>query len=99
LHLEEAPLKKAARLFLVLLALSTLALAKDDKTDAEIKKEIIKASIAEYKGSCPCPYSVDRAGKSCGGRSAYSKPGGKSPVCYDKDVTPKMIDDYRKKNR
>jgi len=67
------------------------------KTDAEIKQLIIKESIAAYKGSCPCPYSTDKAGKSCGARSAYSKPGGASPLCYEKDVTPKMVDDYRKR--
>jgi hypothetical protein len=34
---------------------------KTEKTDAEIKQEIVKASIASYRGSCPCPYNVDRA--------------------------------------
>lgn len=33
-------------------------------------------------GSCQCPYDTDRRGRSCGGRSAYSKPGGEKPVCY-----------------
>jgi hypothetical protein len=69
------------------------------KTDAEIKQEIINQSIASYRGSCPCPYSVDRAGRMCGRRSAYSKPGGASPICYEKDVTPKMVDDYRKRSK
>jgi len=69
------------------------------KTDAEIKQEIIKDSIAKYKGNCPCPYNVDRAGHSCGRRSAYSRPGGASPLCYDKDVTQKMVDDYRKRTK
>jgi hypothetical protein len=67
------------------------------KTDAEIKQLLIKESIAAYKGSCPCPYNTDKAGKSCGARSAYSKPGGASPLCYENDVTQKMVDDYRKK--
>jgi hypothetical protein len=68
---------------------------KAAKTDADIKQEIIKQSIASYRGSCPCPYSVDRAGHMCGRRSAYGKPGGASPICYEKDVTQKMVDDYR----
>ena len=72
---------------------------KPSKTDAEIKQEIIKQSIASYKGSCPCPYSVDRAGHMCGRRSAYSKPSGASPICYEKDVTQKMADDYRKRTK
>jgi hypothetical protein len=40
------------------------------KTDAQIKDEIVQASIASYSGSCPCPYHRDRAGRSCGRRSA-----------------------------
>jgi len=74
-----------------------IAFGQAKATDAQIKQQIIKESIAAYKGSCPCPYSTDRAGKNCGGRSAYSKPGGASPICYDKDVTQKMVDDYRKR--
>ena len=46
----------------------------------------IRQSIVAYSGSCPCPYSVDRAGRRCGGRSAYSKPGGAAPLCYPADV-------------
>jgi hypothetical protein len=65
------------------------------KTDAQIKQELIRQSILSYAGSCPCPYNTDRAGRSCGKRSAYSRPGGASPVCYESDVTQKMIDDYR----
>ena len=89
-----------------LLIVLTLALgfaaaqtAKTAKTNAEIRQEIIKQSIASYKGNCPCPYSVDRAGRMCGRRSAYSKPGGASPLCFQKDVTPKMVIDYRKRTR
>jgi hypothetical protein len=69
------------------------------KTDAEIKQEIIKQSIASYKGNCPCPYNVDRAGRMCGRRSAYSRPGGASPICYEKDVTQKMVEDYRNRTK
>ncbi|RWK45425.1 MAG: SH3 domain-containing protein, partial [Mesorhizobium sp.] len=31
-------------------------------------------------GRCDCPYDLMRNGRLCGGRSAYSKPGGRSPV-------------------
>lgn len=98
-------MKIAVRFVTLIFVLTvSLTLANDRKTDAEIRKQIIKQSIAAYQGSCPCPYSVDRAGKSCGARScgarsAYSKPGGKAPLCYDTDVTQKMVDDYRKKNK
>jgi hypothetical protein len=70
---------------------------KAAKTDDQIKQEIINESIANYRGSCPCPYNTDRAGRRCGARSAYSRPGGASPICYAKDVTQKMVDDYRKR--
>jgi hypothetical protein len=70
---------------------------KTRKTDDAIKQEIITESIAGYRGSCPCPYNTDRAGSRCGARSAYSRPGGASPICYAKDVTPKMVDDFRRK--
>src|SRR5436309_2705703 len=83
----------------IVLGIAAAQTKKAAKTDAEIKQEIIKQSIASYKGSCPCPYNVDRAGRMCGRRSAYSKPGGASPICYDKDVTPKMVDDYRKRTK
>lgn len=54
-------------------------------SDAEAQR-IIKRSIENYSGSCPCPYSFDRAGHLCGGRSAYSRPGGASPICYKSDI-------------
>lgn len=35
-----------------------------------------------YVGRCDCPYDLMRNGRLCGGRSAYSRPGGRSPECY-----------------
>ena len=64
-------------------------------TDEQIRKELIAQSIQSYPGNCPCPYNTDRAGRSCGKRSAYSKPGGYAPLCYPADVTPEMIQQYR----
>lgn len=60
-------------------------------SNAEIAKRIISQSIARYPGSCPCPYNVDRGGRRCGKRSAYSRPGGYAPICYPGDVTKQMI--------
>lgn len=37
---------------------------------------------APYVGRCDCPYDEMRNGRSCGGRSAYSRPGGRKPKCY-----------------
>lgn len=35
-----------------------------------------------YVGRCDCPYDLMRNGRRCGGNSAYSRPGGRNPVCY-----------------
>ena len=61
--------------------------AAAQRSDAQIRREIVRQSIAAYPGNCPCPYNTDRAGRRCGGRSAYSRPGGHSPRCYPSDVT------------
>lgn len=45
--------------------------------DAPVRKPVT--------GSCDCPYDFDRRGRSCGKRSAYSRPGGRSPICYVRD--------------
>lgn len=66
------------------------------QSDDEIKRAIIQQSIAAYPGNCPCPYNLARNGSRCGARSAYSKPGGYAPLCYPDDVTPDMLDRYRK---
>jgi hypothetical protein len=65
------------------------------QTDAQIKQRLIRQSIASYPGSCPCPYNTDRAGRRCGARSAYSRPGGYAPLCYPADVTPAMVREAR----
>ncbi len=36
-------------------------------------------------GGCECPYDTDKAGRSCGKRSAYSRPNGDQPKCYQDD--------------
>lgn len=64
-------------------------------TDAAIAAALIQRSQVAYAGSCPCPESYDRAGRRCGARSAYSKPGGSSPLCYPTDVSSEMVIAYR----
>ncbi|WP_442966712.1 SH3 domain-containing protein [Rhizobium sp. C1] len=64
-------------------------------SDATIIARIISESISSYPGNCPCPNNRDRAGHKCGRRSAYSRPGGYSPVCYPTDVTKAMIEAFR----
>lgn len=72
------------------------ALAKGPAiSDAQIKENIIKESIAEYPGICACPFNRARNGSSCGKRSAWSKAGGYSPICYKDEVTKEMIKAWR----
>ena len=68
------------------------------KSDSEIRRILIRNSIRSYSGSCPCPYSTDRAGRRCGKRSAYSRPGGASPLCYERDVSQSTVDKHRERN-
>lgn len=82
-----------------LLALLIAAPAVAQSTDNDIRKAIIRESLAAYPGNCPCPYNSDRAGRSCGRRSAYSRPGGYSPICYAGGVTDTMIQQYRRVHR
>lgn len=72
--------------------------ARSDLTDAQIRQRIIQESIASYAGPCPCPYNIARNGSRCGGRSAYSKPGGASPRCYPEDVSDEMVKEWRRRN-
>jgi len=65
-------------------------------SDAQIRRQIIKESIDSYPGTCPCPYNVARNGSMCGGRSAYSRPGGYSPKCYPRDVSEAEMRAYRR---
>ena len=64
-------------------------------SDDQIRDRIIASSIAAYSGSCPCPYSTDRAGRRCWGRSAYSRPGGASPKCYRSDISDAEVARWR----
>jgi hypothetical protein len=68
-------------------------------TAAAIAALIVKANRDRYYATghpCARPDDLMRNGRACGGRSAYSRPGGAAPLCYPTDVTAAMIDDYRK---
>lgn len=84
----------------ITLALATPAVAlQPSPTDDQIKQAIIQQSIAAYNTTghpCACPYQLDRAGHSCGRRSAYTRPGGAAPLCYPEDVPPDMVSDWRR---
>ena len=65
----------------------------------QIKQQIIDESIAAYPGNCACPYNVMRNGRSCGGRSAWSRQGGHAPICYEREVTPEMVRERQRQRR
>lgn len=69
------------------------------QSDAQVRQRIIRQSIAGYAGPCPCPYSVMRNGRSCGGRSAYSRPGGAAPICYPADISQAEVAAWRRASR
>jgi hypothetical protein len=81
--------------FFVILTFSFSTISAADITDKQIRQAIIQQSIQSYPGNCPCPYNTDRAGRSCGKRSAYSKPGGYAPLCYPQDISDKAVKAYR----
>lgn len=60
----------------------------------EVRQILVDKSIASYAGSCPCPENRDRAGRRCGKRSAYSRPGGNAPYCYKSDVPEAEVRNY-----
>ena len=94
-------MKKMITLFaltLLVLFLSSQSVFAQQLSEAEIKKKIIQQSIAEYPGVCPCPYSLNRRGNPCANFSAYVKLGGYTPICYETDITPEMIEEHLKKN-
>lgn len=91
------------RLFFWIL-LSTLLLsspAVHAVSKAELKKakeQMIQQSIRQYFGNCPCPYNVMRNGRSCGKRSAYSKPGGAAPLCFVEDISDQQAISFLEKS-
>ena len=77
-----------------LLAVQSAASARE--SDAQVRQRLIRQSIAAYSGSCPCPYNTDRAGRRCGARSAYDRPGGRAPLCYPEDVSRAQVNANRR---
>ena len=77
-----------------------MLVAQSDKTsepsDDEIRNLMIQGSIARYPGPCACPFNRASDGSRCGRRSAYSKAGGYSPLCYRADISERMVEEYRR---
>ena len=78
-----------------LLTIAVAAVAAGRLSDSQIRDRIVAESLASYPGNCPCPYNTDRAGRKCGTRSAWSKPGGRAPICYAKEVSDEQVRQFR----
>lgn len=79
-------------LFFSVMALPAIA---ESLSDAGVRQAIIQQSLSQYPGPCPCPYNRMRNGRACGNVSAYVRPGGYAPICYDRDVTDDMLRKYK----
>jgi hypothetical protein len=82
--------------------LATSAFAQAPLSDEQIASIVVQASRDAYYRTghpCACPEDSARNGSRCGGRSAYSRPGGAAPYCYVADVKKEEIDRYRTKLR
>lgn len=84
---------------LVSLALFAQQVPAKGMSNEKIKEAIIQNSINAYPGNCPCPFSSASNGSRCGGRSAWSRAGGYSPICYPDEVTDKMIKDWKSRRK
>lgn len=81
--------------FAALATVASAAPARSALSDAQIKQRLVKQSIAEYPGNCPCPYNTARNGSRCGRRSAYNRGGGYAPYCFAGDVSAAEVRAYR----
>lgn len=68
-------------------------------SDDQVRQAIIDQSTSAYFATghnCPCPDNLASNGSRCGGRSAFSRRGGASPICYPEQITPYMILQWRR---
>jgi hypothetical protein len=84
-----------ARGIFLLVLLASLPAIADTLTDAQVCQQMIAESIAAYPGHCPCPYNTASNGSQCGKRSAWSKPGGYTPLCYPSDISDEAVKVWR----
>jgi hypothetical protein len=52
---------------------------QSSKADAALP--VATEELLIFAGNCDCPDDTDAAGRRCGKRSAWSKPGGAQPIC------------------
>lgn len=89
---DDRPIARAQPIAVQSLANQSIA---PQQSRSEVIQRIIANSVRSYRGNCPCPYHTTASGRRCGGNSAYSRPGGASPICFEQDVTEAMIERFR----
>jgi hypothetical protein len=70
------------------------------QNDNQLRDRIVRHSISQFRGQCPCPYHLTWSGRRCGDRAAYlqqRRPAGL--LCYSRDVTAQMMQDFRGQRR
>jgi hypothetical protein len=82
-------------LVMLLVGFSAVEAADHKLSNKQIKRKIINESIENYYGNCPCPYNTAKNGSKCGKRSAWSRAGGESPICYDSEISAEMIKEWK----
>lgn len=98
--LDKAQAIRAVALsFLISISFANNTLAYDNAEIIAAKRKMIAESISSYRGNCPCPYNTAANGSSCGKRSAYSKPGGAEPLCYETDITDAQAVEWLRRNK
>ncbi len=88
-----AGLLRGMRKIPLILALM-FALSACSFLEEPIEQRVVNWSLANYPGSCGCPFSVDGAGNLCAGQSAWSQNAPDKPVCYASEVTLDLIARY-----
>jgi hypothetical protein len=67
-------------------------------SDDRIKDKILVETQARYANRCVCPYMTrDAHGRSCKGRHEVVKSEHQA-VCYPRQVTTEMVDDWRRRH-
>ena len=98
--LDKAQAIRAVALsFLISISFANNTLAYDNAEIIAAKRKMIAESISSYRGNCPCPYNTAANGSNCGKRSAYSKPGGAEPLCYENDITDAQAAEWLRRNK
>jgi hypothetical protein len=95
---RHVPVRPFRALLIGVLLATSKTYGADPPTDAQIRARLIAESIRAYPGNCPCPENRDAAGRRCGARSAHSRAGGRTVLCYPEDVTDELVRRYRNAN-